>query len=90
MGTPHRGSSLAPYAEIAVNCIKAAEFKANVGNIHQLRLNSDNLEEIGSQFGSLLQSNRIKVITFYELKPTRIAGIKDTVVRGKLHCHNSN
>jgi hypothetical protein len=88
MGTPHRGSQLASYADIAVTCIKAVGFKANVANIHQLKLDSDSLEEIGSQFGSLLQSGGIKVIMFYELKPTRIAGIKDAVVRRIQHCHN--
>jgi hypothetical protein len=83
MGTPHRGSQLASYADIAVTCIKAAGVKANVSNIHQLKLDSGILEEIGSQFGSLLQSEKIKVLTFYELKPTKIAGVSEAVVRPK-------
>lgn len=81
MGTPHRGSQLASYADIAVTCIKAAGVKANIANIHQLKLDSDNLEEIGVQFCSLLQSQRIKILTFYELKPTKIVGITEAVVR---------
>jgi hypothetical protein len=80
MGTPHRGSQLASYADIAVNCLKAVGAKANVANIHQLKLDSDTLEEIGTQFGSLLQSARIKVLTFYELKTTKIAGITEALV----------
>jgi hypothetical protein len=88
MGTPHRGSQLASYADIAVTCIKAAGVKANTGNLHQIKLDSDNLEEINSQFGSLLQSERIKVLTFYELKPTRIASITEAVVRLKHSYYN--
>ena len=88
MGTPHRGSQLASYADIALTCIKAAGVRANTGNLQQLKLDSDNLEEIGSQFGSLLQLERIKVLTFYELKPTRIAGITEAVVRLKHSCHS--
>jgi hypothetical protein len=85
MGTPHRGSQLASYADIAVTCIKAAGVKANISNIHHLKLDSDILEEIGSQFGSLLQSEQIKVLTFYELKPTKIAGISEALVRLEFH-----
>lgn len=83
MGTPHRGSPLASYAETAVSCIKATGLKANKGNIHQLRLDSEELDDLGSQFGSLLQLGRIKVLTFYELKPTSIAGMRltETLVR---------
>jgi hypothetical protein len=82
MGTPHRGSQLASYADIVVTCIKAAGFQANTANLQQLKLDLEDLDELGSQFGSLLQSERIKVLTFYELKPTRIAGIRDAVVWG--------
>jgi hypothetical protein len=85
MGTPHRGSQLASFADIAVKCIKAAGVKANVSNINQLKLDSGILEEIGSQFGSLLQSEKIKVLTFYELKPTKIAGFSEAMVRHKFH-----
>jgi hypothetical protein len=81
MGTPHRGSRLASYAEMAVKCIKATGIKANTAAVEKLKLDSDDLEELGSQFGSLLQSERIKVLTFFELKPTKIAGITDAVVR---------
>lgn len=81
MGTPHRGSPLASYADTAVSCIKATGFKANTGNIQQLKLNSEDLEELGSQFGSLLQLERIKVLTFYEMNPTRIAGITEALAR---------
>jgi hypothetical protein len=75
MGTPHRGSPLASYADTAISCIKATGFKANAGNIQKLKLNSEDLDELTSQFGSLLQLKSIKVLTFYELKPTKIAGI---------------
>jgi hypothetical protein len=81
MGTPHRGSPVASYADTAVSCIKATGFKANTGNIQKLKLNSEDLEELGSQFGSLLQLERIKILTFYEMKPTRIAGITEALVR---------
>ena len=81
MGTPHRGSQLASYADLAVTCIKATGIKANTANLRHLKLDSDDLEELGTQFGSLLQSESIKVLTFYELKPTRIAGIGETMVR---------
>jgi hypothetical protein len=80
MGTPHRGSPLASYADTIVACVKATGFKANSGNIQQLRLNSEDLDELGSQFGSLLQLGRIKVLTFYEMKPTKVAGIAEAVV----------
>jgi hypothetical protein len=81
MGTPHRGSQLASYAEIAVTCIKTTGFKANTANIHHLKLDSDALEELGSQFGSLLQMENIKVLTFYELRPIKLAGIAEAIVR---------
>lgn len=80
MGTPHRGSQIASYADIAVTCIKAVGFKANTSNLQHLRLDSDDLDELGSQFGSLLQTEGIKVLTFFELKPLKIAGISETVV----------
>ncbi|KAH8600715.1 hypothetical protein B0O99DRAFT_287380 [Bisporella sp. PMI_857] len=80
MGTPHRGSQLASYAEIAVTCIKTTGFKANTANIHHLKLDSDALEELGSQFGSLLQMENIKVLTFYELRPIKLAGIAEVIV----------
>ncbi|PMD13242.1 hypothetical protein NA56DRAFT_694968 [Hyaloscypha hepaticicola] len=80
MGTPHRGSQLASYADIAVKCMKAAGVKANIANIHQLKLDSDNLEELALQFGSLLQTEQIKVLTFYELKPIKLAGLAEVVV----------
>jgi hypothetical protein len=79
MATPHRGSQLASYADLVVTCIKAAGVKANTANLNQLKIDSDDLEELGSQFGSLLQSERIKVLTFYELKPTRLAGFEAVV-----------
>lgn len=81
MGTPHRGSHLASYAEMAIKCIKATGIKANSTNLEKLKLDSDDLEELGSQFGSLLQSEKIKVLTFFELKPTKIAGVTEAVVR---------
>jgi len=80
MGTPHRGSQLASYADVAVACVKAVGFKTNSANIHHLKLHSEDLEELDTQFGSLLQSEKIKVLTFYELKPMKIAGVADTVV----------
>ena len=67
MGTPHRGSQLASYADIAVTCVKAVGFKANTVNLLQLKLDSDDLEDLGSQFGSLLQSEGLKVLTFMNL-----------------------
>jgi hypothetical protein len=80
MGTPHRGSQLASYADIAVTCVKAVGFKANTVHLLQLKLDSDDLEDLGSQFGSLLQSEGLKVLTFYKLKPMKIAGVTDAVV----------
>lgn len=67
MGTPHRGSQLASYADIAVTCVKAVGFKANTVNLLQLKLDSDDLEDLGSQFGSLLQSEGLKVLAFMNL-----------------------
>jgi hypothetical protein len=80
MGTPHRGSQLASYADTIVTCIKVAGFKANTASLQRLQVNSDDLDELGSQFGSLLQAEEIKVLTFYELKPLKVAGIAEAVV----------
>ncbi|KUJ12821.1 uncharacterized protein LY89DRAFT_721674 [Mollisia scopiformis] len=38
------------------------------------------MDELGSQFGSLLQEEKIKVLSFYELKPLKIAGIAEAVI----------
>lgn len=84
MGTPHRGSQLASYADTAVACIKVLGIKANKGIIQQIKFSSEDLEELGSQFSSLLQLGRMKVLTFFEMKPTKIAGLKitESLVRG--------
>jgi len=80
MGTPHRGSEVAKYADIAAECIKALGFSTNLVNIKNLKRDSRFLEELCSEFGSLLQSEKkIKVLTFYELQSTRIGGIGSVV-----------
>jgi hypothetical protein len=80
MGTPHRGADIASYAKTALTCIKAVGISANTSSVQKLKLDSEDLGGLNSQFGTILQLRKIKVLTFYELKPTKIGKLADTLV----------
>jgi len=54
LGTPHRGSALAPFGVYWAHLNKLANKSANVEALKSQSLNSQELDNLGRQFGSWL------------------------------------
>jgi len=72
MGTPHRGSSFASKGEKLVNFTQALGMKASTSDLVLLQLESTKLDDLCSEFATLLNDRRIKILTYIESRPLRI------------------
>jgi hypothetical protein len=68
MGTPHRGSTYAPWGTIARNIAVASGFDASNRILRDLHVDSSILELLREDFAKMLNENKIDVFTFQEAK----------------------
>ncbi|KAK6362595.1 hypothetical protein TWF730_000052 [Orbilia blumenaviensis] len=82
LGTPHRGSAFADWAQIASNLARLVLQDSNKRIIQALEVNGEVLDNIHEQFKTILHENRaIKVHSFQEaMAVSGIKGLHDKVV----------
>ncbi|KAL8348370.1 hypothetical protein RB598_001598 [Gaeumannomyces tritici] len=69
LGTPHRGSDVAPFASGVARILKASGTRTNVDIISLLRRDSEALADIEAAFGTWLRKNlEFKLTCFFEEK----------------------
>lgn len=76
LGTPHRGSDLAPFATGVARILKASGTRTNVDIISLLRRDSEALADIEAAFGTWLRKNlAFKLTCFFEEKEVAGCGM---------------
>lgn len=66
LGTPHRGSSMVPWAILAQRLVQAAGFDTNDAIIKQLKINSPGLGHLNERFINLWRAQNFDIISFKE------------------------
>ena len=85
LGTPHRGSDLASWGEIASNLARLALQDSHKKIVEDLEVNSEGLDNIHEQFVNIIyQQPGIRIHSFQEARGiSRIKGL-----HGKVRCSN--
>jgi hypothetical protein len=68
LGTPHRGSMYAGWAEIASNLVRLALQDSNKKLIETLEVNSEVLDNIHEEFKTIVHELGIKIHSFQEAR----------------------
>jgi hypothetical protein len=66
LGTPHRGSSFSDWGQIASNIAKVALWDSNKPLVEALKVNSEILDRIHSDFTTVVFGKGIKIHSFQE------------------------
>ena len=68
LGTPHRGSSWAPWAKLGANLAKLALQTPSKTLLQALQIDSSVLQIIADEFSKMVRSDEIKIYSFREEK----------------------
>lgn len=74
LGTPHRGSEYANWAEIATNLARLALQDSNKKVVETLKVNNEVLNNIHEEFINIANRHTIKIHSFQEARG--ITGVK--------------
>lgn len=67
-GTPHRGSDLAPYGRFFEHLARLLMFDTNAQIIRTLSRNTEELENLRTEFSKMVERDDFRVKSFYETK----------------------
>ena len=77
--TPHSGCRTAGLVELYARALQVSRAKADPDLVKELQPNSDNLFDLGKDFVQVMESHRLVIYTFFEMKKMPI-GDKEYVV----------
>ncbi|KAL2842265.1 hypothetical protein BJX68DRAFT_270712 [Aspergillus pseudodeflectus] len=81
LGTPHRGSFMASWGNIAANVMKAVLRSSNTAVLNQLNVGSEMLDMIAQEFSIMMRNDEVKAYSFWEERPmSGILGFDGKVV----------
>jgi hypothetical protein len=80
LGTPHRGSTDAPWGLLVLNLAKFALQDANNKVLRGLTPDSEMLEQLRETFGKILEDGKFEIHSFYETRgPKGLHGLHGEV-----------
>ena len=82
--TPHRGSGLTGWGEIASAVAAAALFDVQTSNTQHLDANGEGLNYLEEKFGHLIHRRTFKIPSFQESKG--MVGVRPLNAKVTLHC----
>lgn len=87
LGTPHRGSSYAPWGAIAANIASVTLHDPNKKIIKALEPNSEVLDNIHEDFKNIITTSKIKIHSFQEARGmTGFKGLHNKVPQYFMSC----